>query len=189
MQKRKFDILNPYYDILLFIVAMLAANFFWKLTIEADEMGLQVLWLGRDITAAFDIVARHIAHVVYALISLTSDTVSLLEPNIIRFATGSSIIIVWSCTAIKQAFIWMIIMLTARGSWLKKLWFIPLGLVCTYLFNFLRITLIAMASEHHPEWFDFLHGFLFKYLFYGMYFGLWLWWIHGLNKKTTELSS
>ena len=145
MQKRKFDILNPYYDILLFIVAMLAANFFWKLTIEADEMGLQVLWLGRDITAAFDIVARHIAHVVYALISLTSDTVSLLEPNIIRFATGSSIIIVWSCTAIKQAFFWMIIMLTARGSWLKKIWFIPTQ-PCAYSYICLATSGIAYGS-------------------------------------------
>ena len=46
------------------------------------------------------------------------------------------------------------------------------------------ITLIAMAIEHHPEWFEFLHEYLFKYLFYGMLFCLWLWWTHRIAKTT-----
>jgi hypothetical protein len=30
--------------------------------------------------------------------------------------------------------------------------------------------------EFHPEWFDLLHEYIFKYLFYGMLFLLWVWW-------------
>ena len=176
MPKLRFDILKPYTDIILFVVAMLAANYFWKFTVLGDESGIQVTWFGLDITRPFDAMAHHITSIVYGLLSLTNEHVHFLEPNTLRFDTGTSTKIVWSCTALKQSFIWIVIMLVARGSWVRKLWFIPLGLACAYLFNILRIALIAMSIEHHPEWFDFLHEYLFKYLFYGMLFGLWLWW-------------
>jgi exosortase/archaeosortase family protein len=179
--KKYLEPLKPYYDIILFVVALLAANFFWKFTVLGDEGTSQVTWFGIDITAPFDWMATHIAHAVFWLIQLTNDTVTFFEPNTIHFATGTGTRIVWSCTGLKQAFIWIIIMLAARGSWKHKLWFIPLGLACAYLFNILRITLIAMAIEHHPEWFDMLHDYIFKYLFYGMLFLLWLWWTNTLR--------
>ncbi len=172
------EALRPYADILRFIVALFAANYFWKYTVLGDEVGTMVTWFGLDITAPFDFMAHHIASVVYWLISLTNEHAHLIDPNVIRFDTGTGTCIVWSCTALKQSFIFIVIMLVARGPFKHKLWFIPLGLVCAYAFNILRITLIAMAIEHHPEWFDFLHEQLFKYLFYGMLFLLWLWWIH-----------
>lgn len=187
MPKLKFDILKPYTDIILFVVALLAANYFWKFTVLGDEGGIQVMWLSIDLTRPFDAMAHHIANLVYWLIALTNDHVHLIDPNLIQFDTGTGTRIVWSCTAIKQSFIWIIIMLVARGNWKHKLWFIPLGLACTYLFNIIRITLIAMAIEHHPELFNFLHEYLFKYLFYGMLFCLWLWWTHHIRYiKTTK---
>ena len=57
---------------------------------------------------------------------------------------------------------------------MAKLGFVLVGWLACYAFNILRIFLIALAIEHHPEWFEFLHDFLFKYLFYGMLFGLWV---------------
>ena len=186
MPKLRFDILKPYTDIILFVVALLAANYFWKFTVLGDESGIQVTWFGLDITRPFDAMAHHITSIVYGLLSLTNEHVHFLEPNTLRFDTGTSTKIVWSCTALKQSFIWIVIMLVARGSWVRKLWFIPLGLACAYLFNILRIALIAMSIEHHPEWFDFLHEYLFKYLFYGMLFCLWLWWSERVGKVRTE---
>jgi exosortase/archaeosortase family protein len=174
--KKYLEPLKPYTDILLFVVALLAANYFWKFTVLGDEGGDQVTWLGMDISRPFDWMAQHIAHVVYWLIHLTNDAVVFFEPSTIHFATGTGTKIVWGCTGLKQSFIWIVIMLVARGSWKHKLWFIPLGLACAYLFNILRITLIAMAIEHHPEWFHLLHDYVFKYMFYGMLFCLWLWW-------------
>ena len=176
--KKYLESLKPYTDIILFVVALLAANYFWKFTVLGDEGSDLVTWFGMDISRPFDFMAHHITCVVYWLISLTNDQAYFYEPNLIHFATGTGTRIVWGCTGLKQSFIWIVIMLVARGSWKHKLWFIPLGLVCAYLFNILRITLIAMAIEHHPDWFHFLHEYLFKYLFYGMLFCLWLWWTH-----------
>lgn len=181
--KKYIELLKPYYDIMLFVVALLAANYFWKFTVLGDESGDQVTWFGIDISRPFDFMAQHIAHVAYWLIQLTNDAVLFFEPSTIHFDTGSGTKIVWGCTGIKQSFIWIIIMLVARGSWKRKLWFIPLGLLCAYLFNILRITLIAMALEHHPESFELLHNYLFKYLFYGMLFCLWIWWTHRIANR------
>ena len=179
--KKYIEPLKLYYDIILFVVALLVANYFWKFTVLGDEGGTMVTWFGLDITRPFDIMSAHITSVVYWLISLTNDHVYLYAPDTIHFATGTGTRIVWGCTGLKQSFIWIIIMLVARGSWLKKLWFIPLGLVCAYLFNVLRITLIAIAIEHHPDWFELLHEYVFKYMFYFMLFCLWLWWTHRIG--------
>ena len=184
--KKYIEPLKPYYDIILFVVALLAANYFWKFTVLGDEGGDQVTWFGMDISRPFDFMAQHIAHVVYWFIHLTNDSVVFFEPSTIHFATGTGTKIVWGCTGLKQSFIWIVIMLVARGQWKHKLWFIPLGLVCAYLFNILRITLIAMAIEHHPEWFHMLHDYIFKYIFYGMLFLLWLWWSNRIAGSENE---
>jgi len=184
--KKHLEPIKPYWDIILFVVALLVANFFWKYTVLGDEGGDQVTWFGLDITPPFDFLATHIASAVYWLVHLVRDTVHALPDNVIWFTSGSSVKIVWSCTALKQSFIWLIIMLVARGLWLRKLWFIPLGWVCIYLFNILRIALITIIIEHHPDLFELMHTYVFKYLFYLMLFGLWVWWSNRLSGAKRE---
>lgn len=181
MPKQRFDI-RDYKGILLFVVTLLAANLLWKSTIAGDDGGECVTWLGLDITAPFTFFSSHISQLVYWLVHLTCENAVLNGSCITYTDTHTGICVVWSCTALKQSFIWICIMLTAAGPWIKKLWFIPLGLVCTYIFNILRIWLITLAMEHHPDSFEFLHLYVLKYLFYGMQFVLWLWWEHGIAK-------
>lgn len=154
-----------------------------------DENGDSVTWFGLDITAPFEFMACHIASVVYWLVALFRDTAYMTDAHTIHFAGGMGTTIIWGCTALKQSFIWLCLILTVKGTtatfgkalWLKKLWFIPLGWVCCYVFNILRIFLIALFIEHHPEWFHLLHDYIFKYLFYGMLFGLWVWFVEGIR--------
>ena len=184
MPKRRFDI-SPYVDIIIFVVALLAANYFWKFTVVGDEGSEQVIWFGLDITAPFTWLEAHIARVVYWIVDVFRDTVAL-RGNTITFTSGTGTTIVWSCTGLKQSFIWLIIMLAARGQWKRKVWFIPLGWGCIYVFNIFRIAVIAMAMEHHPEWFELLHTYIFKYLFYLMLFLLWVWWTYRIGKTQTK---
>ena len=181
-----------YTDIILFVVCLLAANYFWKFTVDGDEGTNVVMWFELNITAPFDLLSRHIATVCYSLTDwvLTSPTSQELvrfdEPYTVAFSTGFAYSVVWSCTGLKQSFIWLIIMLFARGPWLRKLWFIPLGWLCAYVFNIFRITLIGLLCMNHPMMFDFYHTFLFKYLFYAMLFGLWVWWTECLSRSKSE---
>jgi exosortase/archaeosortase family protein len=67
----------------------------------------------------------------------------------------------------------MCLMLTVRGGWIHKIWFIPAGWVVCHAFNILRIFIITLCVEFHPTWFYMLHDILFKYLFYGLMFAMW----------------
>jgi len=163
------------------MVTLLVANYAWKWTMTGDEGGDFVTWLGMEVTAPFEWMACHIASVVYWLLSLCRDTVYMTDAHTIRFTSGSGTTIVWSCTALKQSFIWLCLILTVRGGWKHKWWFIPFGWFCCYLFNILRIFIIALFIEHHPEWFHVLHDYIFKYLFYAMLFGLWVWFVEGIR--------
>lgn len=161
------------------MVTLLVANYFWKFTMVGDEDGEMVTWLGLDVTAPFEFMACHIAQAVYWLVSLFRDTVYMVGEHTIRFDSGSGSTIIWGCTGLKQSFIWMCLILTVKSLkdgnlWLHKLWFIPLGWLCCYAFNILRIFLITLFVEFHPDWFHLLHDYIFKYAFYAMLFGLWV---------------
>lgn len=178
--------LKPYEDVIIFIVTLLVANGFWKWSMTGDETGDAVTWFGLDVTAPFEFMACHIASVVYWLVSLVRDTASLVGEHTIRFESGSGTTIIWGCTAIKQSFIWLCLILTVRGGWNQKWWFIPLGWVCCYLFNILRIFLIALLIEHHPDWFTVLHDYLFKYAFYAMLFALWVLFVEKIRYVSSD---
>ena len=175
--------LRPYRDVIVFVVTLLVANYFWKWTMNGDEHGEQVTWFGLDVTAPFEFMACHIASVVYGLLSLFRDTVYMADENTIRFASGVGTTIIWGCSGLKQSFIWLCLILTVRPIFkssnsqilkfsIAKSLYILLGWLCCYVFNILRIFLIALLIEHHPDWFEVLHNYIFKYLFYAMLFGL-----------------
>ena len=177
--------LRPYRDVIVFVVTLLVANYFWKWTMNGDEYGEQVTWFGLDVTAPFEFMACHIASVVYGLLSLFRDTVTMPDEHTIRFASGVGTTIIWGCSGLKQSFIWLCLILTVRPIFkpsnsqilkfsIAKLLYILLGWLCCYVFNILRIFLIALLIEHHPDWFEVLHNYIFKYLFYAMLFGLWV---------------
>ena len=181
--KQRFE---PYTDVLIFMVTLLVVNYCWKYTVLGDEDGDMVTWFGWDITAPFEWMACHVASAVYWLVSLVRDTAHMVGDHTIRFESGTATTIIWGCSGLKQSFIWLWLILTVRPllsgrTWLHKLWFIPLGWLCCYVFNILRIFLITLAIEHHPDWFPFLHDYLFKYLFYGMLFGLWVWFVEKIR--------
>ena len=176
--------LRPYRDVIVFAVTLLVANQLWKWMITGDETAgaTEVLWLGMDVTALFDRIAQHTARVVYAMTSVFRDTLSLADGNLLRYANGHSTCIVWACTPVKQAFIWLCLMLTTAGEWRSKAWFIPLGWVLIYLFNILRIFAIVLVIEAHPELFTLLHTYILKYVFYGLMFLLWVVYVERVRK-------
>lgn len=180
--------LQPYEGIIRFVIAMLAANYFWKYTVLGDEDGRgAVTWFGLDLTWYFDVLADHIAGIVYAALDGLGINVTLTNGNHIRFPeTGVGTSIVWGCTGLKQSFIWLIIMLAARGSWGRKLAYLPVGWLFAYLFNIFRIFMVAILTKNHPEWFELLHTYIFKYLFYGFFFLLWLYYDERLASRNVN---
>lgn len=166
--------LEPYKDVIIFVVALFVSNWIWKLCVHGDEDNIAVSVLGLNATPFFQWMSEVTAEAVFRVVSFFRDTIYQVDAITLRFVSGSGSKIVWSCTPIKQSFIWLCIMLVTIGDWKSKSWFIPFGWVCIIVFNILRISAITLFIEFHPDWFNILHTYIFKYIFYGVMFLLWV---------------
>lgn len=171
--------LQPFKSVILFAVILMLSNVIWKYNIKGDEASqfdsVVSLW-GMNISAPFVWMAHQVSHTSLWLLRFFGFNVSLQPGNIIAHANGNSVQIIWACTGLKQAYIFFCIIAFYRGPWMKKLWFVPLGLLVVYFFNIFRITFIIAVVEKHPEWFHFLHLYAFKYAFYLIIFLMWVLW-------------
>lgn len=179
--------LQTYKGVIYFVVILLVSHFIWKFTMIGDESDKIVTFFGMDVSAPFNFMSAHVASVTAYFLDLAGYDVVLDPNNSIRHDNGEVIRIVWACSGLKQAYIFFTIIAFYPGSFRRKLWFIPAGLLVVYLFNIFRITYIIAAVKHNPEQFEFLHEHLFKYLFYGVIFLMWVLWEEkvrrfGLNK-------
>jgi exosortase/archaeosortase family protein len=178
--------LEPLKGIILFFVILTVANVFWKYNVLGDEsptVDSPVTFWGLDISAPFIWMARDVARVSAAVLHFFGSRVVLEPSNMLRHPNGNSVMIVWACTGLKQAYICFCILTFARGPRLKKLWYIPLSLLVVYLFNIFRITCITACIDQHPQWFEFLHLYAFKYVFYGIIFLMWVYWEEKIANK------
>lgn len=173
----------PYKGMIHFFVVLFLANIFWKLTISGDETDNIVSFLGINLTSQFNIVANDVTSKTYAFLHFMGSGVHWLSHNILKYDNGVAVRIVWSCTPIKQAFIFLCIIFFYKGYFIHKLWFMPLGLIVIYFFNIFRISAIVAIIENHPESFEFFHVYFFKYVFYAVIFAMWIFWEEKIVKR------
>jgi len=174
--------LEPFKGIIYFVIILFASNYFWKFAVSGDESDVLVTFFGIDISAPFNFMVQHLSYAISEVLFFFGSDV-MQRNNILIFENRNAVRIIWGCTAIKQAYIFFCIIAFTRGSWKNKLWYIPLGLLVVHLFNLFRMTIIVAMTKNYPEWFHFLHDFLFKYTFYGVIFLMWLLWDEVLRKK------
>ncbi|MGI4741831.1 MAG: exosortase X [Janthinobacterium lividum] len=62
------------------------------------------------------------------------------------------------------------------GPAMRRLWFIPLGIIGLWLLNILRIMALALNHRYSPNTFDFDHHYAFSAVAYAALGGLWLLW-------------
>jgi len=93
-----------------------------------------------------------------------------------------------SCSGLKQFYQWTILMILFPGSWKKKLWYIPLGLIVIHLNNILRIVILSIVTVHWPQHWDFIHLWILRPFFYVVIFLLWVLWVEKIRegKKSVE---
>lgn len=168
---------GPYRDILIFVLTLFIANALWKWLMRGEDGNSDTIkFLIWDLTSLFNYVAETTAHWAGAILSVFTDTIHLEDNNLLRCDSGFSMRINWSCTGIKQAFIFMMIIFMANGQKRHKLWFIPIAWLFFYGFNVIRIASIALLCQNHPDMFHIWHDIVFKYLYYGIMFVLWVVW-------------
>ncbi|WP_071884519.1 exosortase X [Hymenobacter sp. APR13] len=66
------------------------------------------------------------------------------------------------------------------GPVVRKLWFIPTGMLLIYLLNVLRVAALALNHLYAHKSVDFNHHYTFTFIVYGCIFLLWMWWARRL---------
>ena len=180
--------LHPLKGVIIFIVVMMLANWFWKIFVHDGNDDTIVTFLGIDITLPFRLMQKEVVRVSGLVFELFNIPFSLSHGNVFEFANHNSTEIVWGCTGIKQAFIFICIMMASRGPWRHKCWYIPAGLIVVHVVNVIRISLVGLVINHNPAAFDMVHSYFFKYIFYLILFLMWAMWEEYFFKKEQQES-
>lgn len=85
------------------------------------------------------------------------------------------------CNGIKVFGLFSIFIIAFPGNWLKKLWFIPLGIFIIHTANAIRIAALTVITAENPDALNFNHNITFQVIVYGLIFLLWYWWVQKLS--------
>ena len=188
MEKFK-DLLKKYSylkGVAYFVVILLASHFLWKYSfIEGKDLrGLPqiFLWRSYDLSFIFNNTVELLTSQVSWLIQdVFNMDVVMLKNSVYVKEVSSLVKIVWSCSGLKQMFVFFCIIAFYPGSEKHKLWFIPLGILLIWVLNVLRISGIIALFEYYPDNFDLFHEFS-KYIFYFVIFMFWVLWEEKIRK-------
>jgi len=108
---------------------------------------------------------------------------ALYDGQTICLGPAGSMSISHPCSGIRQFTQFTLLMIFFPGPWLKKVWFIPLGLLAVHLTNLLRITGLSLVIVYLPGMWHFFHGYVAKGMFYLVFFILWVIWAEYLIRE------
>ena len=172
--------------VIYFVFILLVAHFFWKFSLleGKDLRGLPQIFLWRNFDLSFlfnnavDALASQVYYIVHDVFNMD---VVVLKNSIYLKEISSLVKIVWSCSGLKQIFVFFCIIAFYPGGGKQKLWFIPLGILLVWIVNVIRISSIIGLFEMYPAQFDFFHE-MSKYVFYFIIFMFWVLWEEKIRK-------
>ncbi len=101
--------------------------------------------------------------------------------NTLFFGNTGYVAVEGSCSGLKQFYQWTVLMLLFPGPWLKKLWYIPLGLLVIHIVNILRIVILSVVVVYWPQNWDFIHEWILRPFFYVVIFAMWVLWVEKIR--------
>ena len=177
--KQYIQFLTPYKGIIYFLILLFFFHFSWKIAIDGDMSSKYIYIFHKNVTPDwFHSACQWLTQAVYWFVCLFpgSENFRISDTSLFFINGGIRIDIIWGCLGIKQMFIFAGIMLFYRGPFLKKLWYIPMGCLILTIYNIIRIAGICWLTNGHPDRFDSLHDGIFRYIYYGIVFLLWVVW-------------
>lgn len=164
-------------DTLYFIIVIALTHILWKLLITGDENGHQISIAGKDVTGFFYNISLSTADISWRTLHYIFGLDFKLNGVEIILGNNNSVTIIWACSAMKQ--IWMFICLILfyrKAAWKKRILYALFGCLALEIFNIIRIDMVAYGSYINRDYFDFLHKTT-QYGFYVVMFFLWILWL------------
>ncbi len=101
-----------------------------------------------------------------------------VDGRVIRLPSGSGVWVADACTGLATVGLFAGFVLAYPGSWRRRVWFLPLGVLVIHLANVVRIAGLAWLRDVEPALFDPVHQWGATPFFYAVVFGLWVVWVH-----------
>lgn len=89
------------------------------------------------------------------------------------------------CNGINVMIVFLAFVVAFGGPWSRAAWFLPLGLGLIHLANLLRLVLLFEVVVRFPDYFYYVHKYLFTASLYVGVLLLWAWWVL-LNRTADE---
>ena len=166
-------------DILSFLFLTLLIHYVWRFW----EIRLALFPIHDFMTTVMDWLANRVLYESTWLLNTLLGYHVVIEGNLMHFTSGYDISINQSCSGMKQIMQFVLLMLVYRGKWIHKLWFIPIGAVLVHITNLFRIFFSGVLSMNQPEWMQFAHDNVLRWMFYLVICGLWLIWVKKVDKR------
>lgn len=93
------------------------------------------------------------------------------------------------CSGFQQIVQFMLFFAIIKGRALNKLWFIPAGALIIHITNVIRMIGLFLTLVYFPRYYDFFHAHLFRILFYGVIFLLWMIWVEKVSVREFKMPS
>lgn len=174
--------LAPFWGMFYFAALLLLTHFAWKYSFsESLRMGGEAqvwLWQTFDCTAFFnkiaDIQCQFIDWMFKDVFGI--DGYTLRGHRFYNVLPERSVVgIVWSCSGMKQLFIFTVMLLFYPYGHKHKLWAIPVFGLFMWLLNMVRLMVLLYHTQQVPADFELWHEGS-KYVFYAIMFGCWVFW-------------
>jgi len=169
-------------DILAFLFLTLLIHFTWRFW----ENKLGLIPIHDFMTAIMDWLANQVLYQSTWMLNTFMGYKVTIDGHLMQFTSGYDISIGRSCSGMKQIMQFVILMLVYRGSWVHKLWFIPLGAALVHITNLFRIFFAGVLSMNYPDWMKVAHDDVLRWMFYLVICGLWLVWVKRINRKSVK---
>ena len=172
-------------DLAIFILVILVFSILgllWRNLFSYKIFGYEVFFpvvnfLGRLLLVISDFLLNHI----FSIHSYIDPKTSLwVLPG------NRSLELLRGCTGLKEMILFVFIIIFSRGSWKKKLVFIPSGLVILQFVNVIRVVSFGLSLALYPGTFHFIHHYLFNLVFFAVLFFLWILWIERFSQIKRE---
>jgi exosortase family protein XrtF len=170
---------NPF---ILFLVKAAILYIGWELLYE--------LWLHPNRTLEL-LVVSNITLLVNGILELLG--FALIDPDMIQGYDRTlgidgthGLYIADSCAGVPLMALFAGFILAYPGSTIRKLIYIPIGLIIIHLINILRIVGLAIVTLYAPEMLDFNHHYAFTIIVYTCIFLLWILWVNRFSKPKSQ---
>jgi len=168
-----------YYDVGLFFIVIIGFHVIWRIW----QYGFDFNFFGIDfMTPAIHFMLKIVRSQSAWILTNIFGYETIIRGELIVHDEYYRMGITFGCSGLKQFYQMTGIIVFFYGSWKRKIWFWGLSMFIMHLVNLIRIVSLFLISIYRLNWFDPIHDWVFRPLFYVVMFLLWVWWIEKLAK-------